>query len=153
MVRIITLIGLLLLSQSSFCQGKKQDAGKTKTETSNEKTKPAHFPGGDDALTCYLVKNLDPGVVSVKSLQAGTVYLTFTIEPTGKISDITILKSYSREVNDEIVRVISQMPDWVPSEQLVGYPKGQWVKVSFQYEMSVTIPYINTCAKKKKQKP
>jgi len=153
MFRIISLIGLLLLSQASFCQDKKHHNGKNKAETSNEKTRTAHFPGGDDALTCYLGKNLDPGVVSVKSLPEGSAYVTFTVEPTGKISNITILRSYNRDVDEEIVRVLNQMPDWVPSEQLVGYPKGTWVKISFEYELAVKIPYVNSCIEKKKQKP
>jgi hypothetical protein len=147
MIRKILLIGLLLLAREAFCQGQKQDAGGTR-----ENTKPAHFPGGDDSLRCYLAKNLDPDIVSAKGLKEGSINIVFTIGSAGAVSDIIVLSGYSRQVDDEIVRVISQMPGWIPSEQLVGYPKGQWVKVSFQCNLEVKIPYVNPCPEKNRKK-
>jgi len=152
MKRIFTLIGILLLTQASFSQDKKHDSGQNKVQGSSEKSKTCQFPGGDDSLRCYLVKNLDPKLVSVNSLPDGSVYVSFTIESDGKVSNITIVKSYNQNVDEEIVRVISQMPVWTPAEQLVGYPKGKWVKVPSTYELSFTIPYSGHCPGKKQKK-
>jgi hypothetical protein len=150
MIRIFTLIGILALSQSSFCQDKKQDSGINQSTGTLEKSKKARFPGGEAKLWCYLVKNLDARIVSTRDLPDGSVFINFTIGPDGKISDITILRSFSKDVDEEIVRVINGMPDWTPAEQLVGYPKGKWVKVGFVYELSVKIPFVRTCEEKKK---
>ena len=103
-------------------------------------------------MKCYLVKNLDPKIISGKSLPRGSVQVTFTIESDGKISTITIVKSHSKEVDEEIVRVISEMPVWTPAEQLVGYPKGKWVKVPSTFDLSFTIPYSDQCPGQKQKK-
>ncbi|MCX6243651.1 MAG: energy transducer TonB [Bacteroidetes bacterium] len=151
MKRIITLIGILLLTQASFSQDKKNDPGQNRDQNSSKNSKTSQYPGGDDSMKCYLVKNLDPKIVSGKSLPRGSVQVTFTIEPDGKTSNITIVKSHSKEVDEEIVRVISEMPVWTPAEQLVGYPKGKWVKVPSTFELSFTIPYSDQCPGKKQK--
>jgi periplasmic protein TonB len=43
----------------------------------------------------------------------GFVYVSFVIAKTGKISDIEIVKGLSPDINREVIRVISLMPDWI----------------------------------------
>jgi protein TonB len=43
----------------------------------------------------------------------GLVYVSFMIDKFGKISNIEIVKGLSPDINREVIRVISKMPDWI----------------------------------------
>jgi periplasmic protein TonB len=56
----------------------------------------------------------------------GTVFATFIIERDGKLTEIEILQGVSPELDNETIRVINLMPDWVPGKQ-----GGEPVRVQF----------------------
>jgi TonB family protein len=85
------------------------------------------FPGDKDAFLRYINTNLKYPVAEKKAGKQGTVYVQFTIEKDGSISDVTARK----EVKDapgftkEAIRLISEMPKWNP-----GQMNGRTVRVS-----------------------
>jgi periplasmic protein TonB len=79
------------------------------------------FPGGITEMQTYLVNNIRyPGEAREISIQ-GTVYLRFVVEPDGSITNITILRGIGGGCEEEALRVVKSMPNWVPGKQN-GHP-------------------------------
>ncbi|TVQ94884.1 MAG: energy transducer TonB [Bacteroidetes bacterium] len=84
------------------------------------------FPGGDENLMRFFAQTLTyPQAAREKSIQ-GTVFVTFIVEKDGSISNIEILRGVSDELDNEAIRVISSMPEWIP-----GKADNKTVRVSF----------------------
>ena len=78
---------------------------------------PPMFPGGMEALMKYLNDNIIYPVIALENGVSGTVVLKFVVSKTGKIDDIQVVNSVDRALEEEAVRVVSQMPDWQPAKQ------------------------------------
>ena len=79
------------------------------------------FPGGVADMQNYLVNHIIyPGEAREISIQ-GTVYLSFIVEPDGSITSITILRGIGGGCEEEALRVVKNMPNWVPGKQN-GHP-------------------------------
>jgi TonB family protein len=81
------------------------------------------FPGGQDAMSKFLVENIKYPVDAMKKNIMGTVYVSFTVETDGTLTDVKILKGIGSGCDEETIRVVKLMPKWVP-----GKAKGQPVK-------------------------
>jgi protein TonB len=46
----------------------------------------------------------------------GVVEVSFTIDENGKVTDVSVVKGLDKLCDDEAVRVIKQMPDWIPQQ-------------------------------------
>ncbi len=85
------------------------------------------FPGGETALYKYLKSNLKyPPDAREINLQ-GTVYITFVVWKDGSISDVKILRGIGGGCDEEVIRVIELMPNWIPGNQ-----NGKKVNAAFQ---------------------
>jgi len=82
---------------------------------------PAFFPGDDEALFIYLAKHINPKEKGSHFTQNQVVHIGFEILPTGEISNVHILKSINPSLDAEAMRVVSEMPNWVPAKKL-GVP-------------------------------
>jgi protein TonB len=91
---------------------------------------PPQFPGGDDSLKAYLEKNLQVPSDMGKKNKAQSVSTTFIVTQTGKIENIRILKSSNKSLNAEAIRVIENMPAWIPARQ-----RGN--AVAFEYKLPI----------------
>ena len=78
---------------------------------------PPMFPGGMEALMKYLNDNIQYPMIALENGVSGTVVLQFVVSKTGKITDIKVLNSVDRALDEEAVRVVSKMPDWQPAKQ------------------------------------
>ncbi|MCX6231468.1 MAG: energy transducer TonB [Bacteroidetes bacterium] len=75
------------------------------------------FPGGDKELWKFIDKNMIyPFSASEKGIQ-GTVYVRFVVEIDGKLSKIAIVKGLSGGFNEEALRIVGMMPDWIPAKR------------------------------------
>jgi len=94
------------------------------------------FPGGEYALMDFLAKNIKyPQAARENNIQ-GTVYLTYILEPDGKISDIKVLRGIGGGCDEEAIRVISIMPAWKPGTQF-----GKPVRVQFHLPIRFMLQY------------
>ena len=84
------------------------------------------FPGGPAALMEYLSKNVRYPEEAHKKGTEGRVIATFVVEKDGSISDVTIRRSVSPELDDEALRVVNSMPKWTPGKQ-----RGEAVRVKY----------------------
>lgn len=77
--------------------------------------KMPEFVGGTDSLYHYL-KNTNYPKELYESGISGKVYARFVVELDGSLSNITIMRSIGQAFDDEVIRVIENMPKWVPGE-------------------------------------
>ena len=68
------------------------------------------FPGGQDSLRSYLNKNTRMPQADIM----GKVYVTFVVEKDGSISSVQVMRGLSDECDQEAIRVIQSMPEWIP---------------------------------------
>jgi TonB family protein len=84
------------------------------------------FAGGDEARIKYIKENIKyPEEARAKGIQ-GTVFVTFVVEANGSISGVRLLRGIGGGCDEESVRLIENMPRWVPGKQ-----RGQAVRVQF----------------------
>ena len=67
---------------------------------------PPMFPGGMEALMKYLNDNIQYPMIALENGVSGTVVLQFVVSKTGKITDIKVLNSVDRALDEEAVRVV-----------------------------------------------
>lgn len=87
---------------------------------------PPVFPGGDEARIEFIRSNIKyPEEAREKGIQ-GTVFVNFVIESDGSVSNIRVLRGIGSGCDEEAVRVVENMPRWIPGKQ-----KGEAVRVQF----------------------
>jgi hypothetical protein len=70
------------------------------------------YPGGDAAMEEYIEQHFINPVKDKHTLSGKAVGVMFTVSSRGKISEVEITKSISPELDIEIIRLISSMPQW-----------------------------------------
>ena len=141
---IFVFAGIILSAQTDTTASKK-DAVVTADSTAKKasETEPVFrfaeempdFPGGLDAFRTYLSKNIKYPVEERKAKIQGTVYISFTIEKDGSVSNVYAVKEVSGApgLTAEAIRVISAMPKWSP-----GKMNGRPVRV----EMTQPVKFV-----------
>jgi len=108
---------LLLLSvfalKASANTTVKIDSGKIYTAV---QTPPA-FPGGPDAFTAYITKNIRYPKIAEQNKTKGRVIVSFVVEKDGTLSNFKVVRGISKELNEEALRVLSTSPAWKPGMQ------------------------------------
>lgn len=92
------------------------------------------FPGGEKARLTYLAQNINYPQMARESNIQGTVYVTFVVEPNGKISNVGILRGIGGGCDEEAIRVVEAMPSWKPGKQ-----RGRSVRVRFNMPIKFTL--------------
>lgn len=82
------------------------------------------FPDGK--MQQFLAKNIRYPVRAMENGVEGTVYVTFVVDKTGKITNPSVVQGVDESLDREAVRVINAMPDWIPGKQ-----RGMAVDVQF----------------------
>ena len=75
------------------------------------------FPGGLEKLQQYLLQELKYPEYSQKNKIEGNVIIVFAIDTDGSISDIEIRQSANEEMDNEAIRVVKNMPKWIPGKE------------------------------------
>jgi protein TonB len=47
----------------------------------------------------------------------GTVFVSFIVNANGSVSDAQVLKGIGNGCNEEALRVVQRMPNWLPGKQ------------------------------------
>ena len=101
------------------------DTTLTTIDTSNNKStlkiavieiQPA-YPGGEKALFEYLANNIKYPKKALDNGIDGTVYVQFTIDKDGSVTDVKVLRGIGGGCNEEALRLIKSMPNWTPGTQ------------------------------------
>jgi TonB family C-terminal domain len=99
------------------------------------------FPGGERALYEFLSMNLTYPVGAVSKGLSGTVIVRFLIKADGSMGDIEIVRGVHELLNDEAVRVVKLMPDFIPGRQREE-PIGAWYTLPVKFRAPETIPVL-----------
>lgn len=75
------------------------------------------FPGGKEAMEKYLKDNIQFPEEALENGEQGNVYVQFTVEIDGSLSNVTIVKGVSQALDRETKRLIRNMPKWLPAEE------------------------------------
>ena len=90
----------------------------------------AMFPGGMASWGKFLKKNLKyPRQASRMGIE-GKVFLSFTVDQQGSISDVQVLRGIGGGCNEEAKRVLLSSPKWSPGKQ-----RGRAVKSKMQIQI------------------
>ncbi len=92
------------------------------------------YPGGEDAWQKFLVENFRYPEAAKEASVQGTVYVTFVVEKDGSITEPVVLRGIGAGCDEEALRVIKQMPRWIPGKQ-----RGKPVRVRFNIPVKFTL--------------
>ena len=125
MLKALLVLPVVALLFITFSCGKKGDELKSQFSTATKRndkqvniaSKMPEFPGGQAAMTKYLIDNVKYPEAAKKNGIEGIVYVGFIVTKNGKLDKIMVR---SKEVNlmlaAEAIRVVSLMPKWIPGE-------------------------------------
>lgn len=73
------------------------------------------FPGGQAGLKEYIDKNFNwiQGQITVE----GIVFVEFVVEKDGKVKDVKIVKGLCESCEKEALRLVKNMPKWIPGSE------------------------------------
>lgn len=106
----------------------------------NAQTDEPRFPGCSDAgdVDCadmkmmqFIFSNLKHPDEAVSAGIKGEVVAVFTVKASGELADIKVTEGLGHGCDEEVIRVIGMMPNWLPAEA-----DGQ--AVDMEWEIGVT---------------
>ena len=86
-----------------------------------------HFPSGMEALGQFIGVYLKYPDEALRNNIKGQVIVEFTITKDGSTTDFKIVKGLGYGCDEEAIRVLKLLPDWVP-----GYQRGKPVRTKFR---------------------
>jgi TonB family protein len=117
---ILMLLQLIFLTPAVLFS----QTGKDPADT-NER--PASFPGGEEKLLKYLMDHLKyPAEARISGI-SGTVYIKYTIDKDGSVTDVRVERGVHPLLDSAAVEVIRNMPKWNPGVQGQKYVKTAFV--------------------------
>ncbi|MBE9511854.1 MAG: TonB family protein [Bacteroidetes bacterium] len=93
-----------------------------------------HFPGGKQALSEYISSNIQYPKKALKKNISGKVMVRFLVDKQGNVKDVAIEKGVDPLLDQEALRVVSNMPKWKPGEQR-GKPVGVTLSVPVEFKL------------------
>ena len=76
------------------------------------------FPGGNEALLNYINKNRKYPADAYERGIEGRVTCSFVVNSDGNISHIRVIKGCHKSLNMEAMRLLAEMPSWLPGRHL-----------------------------------
>lgn len=74
----------------------------------------------------FIYKNIKYPAIARENGVEGTVVITFVVEKSGEITDARIVRDIGAQCGQEALRVVNDMPKWIPGKQ-----RGRAVRVQF----------------------
>lgn len=76
-----------------------------------------HYAGGYQEIQAFIQGNFQfPEGVNFSNLDKHKMYVEFVVNEDGAVSDVIIHRGIDDKVNQEIIRVIERLPNWIPDE-------------------------------------
>ena len=77
----------------------------------------------------WLTKNIIYPPIAMENGVQGRVMIQFIVNTDGSVSDVKVVKSIDRSLDQEAIRVVSKSPKWTPGQMEDGSP----VRVLYTY--------------------
>ncbi|NNC95238.1 MAG: TonB family protein [Chitinophagales bacterium] len=95
--------------------------------------KMPQFPGGDKKLLEFLSENIKYPRQALEMDIEGRVYIGFVVAPDGSIQNPEIIRGIGGGCDEEALKVVNEMPDWIPGQQAGRFVPVRYVlPVNFQ---------------------
>jgi len=75
------------------------------------------FPGGQKSMFTFINQNIHYPEEAYKNKTEGKVVVQFIVSETGKITNATVVRSASPDLDQEALRLINSFPAWEPGKQ------------------------------------
>ncbi|MCG3166956.1 MAG: hypothetical protein POELPBGB_02739 [Bacteroidia bacterium] len=75
------------------------------------------YPGGNEALKKHIRDNIKYPQTAKEQAVSGTVYISYVVNAAGKVTNVKVWKSVSKDLDNEAVRVVSSLKDFTPGKQ------------------------------------
>jgi len=75
------------------------------------------YPGGSKALMEYIRKTLRYPTSAISKGIEGRVVCSCVVNEEGRVTDVKVVESVDPDLDKEAIRVIENMPDWIPGKQ------------------------------------
>lgn len=79
-------------------------------------TEKPTFPGGHTGLMKYINETREYPAKAYQDGVQGKVVCSFVVNADGSVSHVQVLRGVEPSLNKEAVRVLGQMPSWVPGK-------------------------------------
>lgn len=118
---LLVAASLFVICASSGAQSVAENAPLETTEETSDSIEhedvivQPEYPGGVEKLYDFIIENFEYPENCKKRNVRGTVEMEFTIEKSGDISAVGILKGLDPEFDAELIRVFKAMPLWKPA--------------------------------------
>ena len=97
------------------------------------------FMGGNDALRRYLSAKTADSFLKDKR---GIVNVGFTVSETGLVKDVHVLSSGEVALNEEALRIVREMPAWIPGKQN-GQPVAAKFSIPVRFSTGIQVRGAN----------
>jgi TonB family protein len=123
-------ISFVCAAQTQSEKPKIEEKQKATANTSLPQTTPyeveftmvEEMPRSDFDYQDYIRNNTRYPYQAVQNKIEGVVYVNFQVGPDGLIRDVKVTKGLGYGLDEEAVRLISEMPAWIPGKQ-AGKPR------------------------------
>ena len=99
-----------------FCLASAAQAQEPSIDSSRMVEKMPAFPGGEEGLMDFIGTNVRYPQYAIDHGISGRVFVGFVVETDGSISNIEVLRGIGGGCDEEAVRVVKLMPNWIPGE-------------------------------------
>jgi len=79
--------------------------------------KPPDFPGGNNAMLKFIAESLNYPDSAKSAGIEGVVHVSFIIKKSGKIDNVKLDLGIGSGCDEEALRIVKSMPNWIPGEQ------------------------------------
>ncbi|MFZ4462846.1 MAG: TonB family protein [Bacteroidales bacterium] len=84
------------------------------------------FPGGTESMMKFIASNVKYPSMAREMGISGNVFLSFVVNRSGEIKNVKVLRGIGGGCDEEAIRVVQSMPNWIPGKQ-----NGKAVPVQF----------------------
>jgi hypothetical protein len=100
--------------------------------TENWRKEP-EFPGGNSAMFKFIMDRLIIEQGDLGERIQTKIFISFTITEKGALEDINVLKGIREKVDNKVVQIFNEMPNWIPA-YLYGKPTRMRYSLPIQLE-------------------
>lgn len=141
MRRILTLSVFMFLFSVAFAQSDTTSTADNSSEPVEDVITQPEFKGGIEKMYEYISNNfVYPDDAKRRSVN-GKMEVEFTVEKSGDITYVGILKGLDYSIDDEVLRLLKAMPRWTPATK-------NGVPVRYKVSMPITIRASRTSNQK-----
>jgi len=101
-----------------------------------EEDRPLFMGGNANQFAKWVTSQIVYPQSAVDSCIQGRVYIQFVIATDGSIVDIEVLHSVAKELDEEVIRVVSMSPKWTPGKRRID---GKLVRVKYGFPVTFKI--------------